>query len=223
MTRRGPAGMRRGGERGSGNVGALVLLLLASGVSVFVSMMFLTGVAQRGVIPRIQSAVRQSAPAIPPPAPDDAVPPVQWRPAAIDSVAGVGRQIEAESRALDERMRRLQENIESHLSRAGDGAEDGDGGGSGAKLEKLTKIYAGMKASQAALALASLTDREAEVILTRLPSRQASQILGAMDPARAARFTRRVLGLEAGAGGAANAKPAQGETQAAPWRGEERW
>ena len=51
-----------------------------------------------------------------------------------------------------------------------------------------------MKPRDAARILEALPDEEAEILLARISPRQASRILGELDPGRAARLSRLVLG-----------------------------
>jgi len=60
--------------------------------------------------------------------------------------------------------------------------------------ERLGRIFAAMKAEEAASVLGQLDDKEIQGILMTMPARNAAPILARLDPARAASLSRRVLG-----------------------------
>ncbi len=63
---------------------------------------------------------------------------------------------------------------------------------------KLAKIFSAMQAEDAADVLQEMRDDEIEVILQHMSERQAAQILGLFQPARAAALSRVVLGNPGG-------------------------
>jgi hypothetical protein len=183
------------GQRGSGNLFGFLIVLLASSATVFVGMMFATGVAQRGVLPRMRNVMKKPPPPAEMPAAKPPAPPsVVWRAAEAGSLSVVRQRLEEEARRLEEEMARLRAALEARAAEIRKVREETD---PEKRIQQMAKIYAGMKPADAARVLMGLDDAEAELLLTRLPARQASRILGNLDPRRAARLTRLVLGLEA--------------------------
>jgi flagellar motility protein MotE (MotC chaperone) len=110
------------------------------------------------------------------------------------------------SRLEDLLQVRLSESLESPEALSG---ED--------RIDRLVKIFAGMKPAEAARVLEGLTDAEAELLLTRMSPRQGSKVLGSLNPLRAARLSKRVLGL------APEPELEEGPAKENRWYEEEAW
>jgi len=181
-------------QRGAINVLGLVAIFAATAVLLTVVMLFVTGVAQRTIIPRLQQRAEQavaepaegaaSSPAAA--EPSSAPPPAGSEATPFDSLRALRAQIRVEQARLEARSDTLAAQIAEwkQLRAAAENA-------AGERVAALAKIYATMKPEAAARALVRLDDETFERVLARIDRRQAGKILSLIDPERVARLTRR--------------------------------
>ncbi|MBU1701719.1 MAG: hypothetical protein KJ970_14760 [Candidatus Eisenbacteria bacterium] len=187
-------------NRGSGSALAFIAVLVASCLTIFVSMMFITGAAQRGVIPRVKKMMEPDVIEVKAkentisemPKTKPKAPPVKWESAPWDSIRTIERWRRVEEEDFEGRMSRLEGLLQVRLSESLATSESLT---EEERVSRLVKIFSGMKPLEAARVLSGLTNAEAELLLTQMSPRQASKVLGALEPGRAARLSKRVLGL----------------------------
>jgi len=170
----------------------LVAVFVACAVVLTVIMLFATGVAQRGILPRLRNRAATAVTVEDAPAKADAVQAgedatleVGSAPAAIDSLRALKQQVRIEQQRLQERIDLMAE-ATTQMTEARDVAE--------ADAEKATadlaKIYSSMKPQSAAMVMVNLDDVTFQKVLAKLNTRQAAKILAYVDPMRVARLTK---------------------------------
>jgi len=209
---RAPGGRR--GERGAAGPLGLLAVFVAAAIVLTVVMLFVTGVAQQGILPRVRaralravnpapvdSALVQSqvpgAPAAGPGEPQTAggIAPGSEDPATgplpaaseaqLDSLRTLKDQIRVGRESLDDRFSTVhQEALRLERERALADEE------AERRLRTLAKVYSSMKPEAAARVMASLDDTTFARVLAKLDRRQAAKVLALLDPERVARFTQ---------------------------------
>ncbi len=179
--------MHTRGERGAAGLFGMVAVFAAAAVVITVIMLFVTGVAQRGILPRLKGRAER---AIPPSVEVQALESEigvgpEGVGTALDSLRALKQQIRVGSQMLDARITDLQQEtarLESERTFADRDAE--------ARIAKLAKVYSGMKPEAAARIMIYLDDDTFTKVLNKLNQRQAGKILAYIDPVRVARLTR---------------------------------
>jgi len=183
--------------KGGGNIVGLLATFAASALVITVVMLFVTGVAQRGILPRRQRRAVPAGPA------NEPAPAGATASAAADSSAGraadpafallvadslraLRDQVQMEQERLAAQNSALEQTMGSWQTARKESAAEAD-----RRLADLAKIYGNMKPEAAARVLARLDDETFERVLARIEKRQAAKILALLDPERVARLTRR--------------------------------
>ncbi|MCH7879547.1 MAG: hypothetical protein IH914_09575 [candidate division Zixibacteria bacterium] len=109
---------------------------------------------------------------------------------AVDWITAEKKKISEERTALNKRKKRLdaQERSIDQKLRQVDQAEAG-------RLNRLAKLYDGMKPDQVARMISKLEDKMIVSILPRMKPANASKIMGLMPPARGARISKQMITL----------------------------
>lgn len=188
----------RYGERGAAGILGLIAVFFATAIILTVIMLFVSGVAQRGLMPRIRARAFRAVPegietAPPTAAPADlvvepevvATDVVDSSAAGLDSLRALEHQIRMGRESLDTRIERQQQEAQRLIfERAGADAD------ARKRVSNLAKIYSSMKPEAAARVMAQLDDETFVMVLEKLNQRQAAKILVYIDPARVARLTQ---------------------------------
>jgi len=177
-------------ERGAAGPLGMLAVFLASTIVITIVMLFATGVAQRGILPRLQNRSSEALSVAPPsvlqagqaagdPAPTDR------GPAAADSLRALLQQVRLEEQRMQEQVERLAaatDDIESARGVADRDAEE--------RIAGLAKVYSSMKPQAAARVMVNLDDDTFKRVLDKLSVRQAAKVLAYVDPVRVARITQ---------------------------------
>jgi flagellar motility protein MotE (MotC chaperone) len=180
-------------ERGAAGILGILAVFMATAVLMLFVMLFVTGVAQRQILPRMQLRAEQAAPPLPSGDSADttrieASPGVAkpaWSPATIDSLRALKQQIRIQKQALDARITEMNtaaERLERERTLADDERD--------AEISEMAKVYANMKPLAAAQVMAHLDDKTFKLVFDKLNKRQAAKIMAFIDPARIARLTK---------------------------------
>jgi flagellar motility protein MotE (MotC chaperone) len=188
--------MARRGERGASTVGSLLVLIFGGGAALVIIVLFMTGLAQKEIVPRIrQRAERALAVATKkaqPPAESVAAPQSpsdSLRASEADSLEALRAQVETQRQFLDRQKQdlvRMRGTIDS-LVTAYQGRQN-------AELNRQAKLLAGMKAEEAARILEVMDDATISAILARMNARAAGKVLPKLDTSRVARLTMAAIG-----------------------------
>jgi hypothetical protein len=197
----------RHGQAGSSPLGSILGLLLGGGAALVVAALFMTGLAQRQIMPwaraRAEQAVERATTAVKP----GSQPPAGGAAGAgagdlagraVDSTAtaGAGRdsaqslavQIETQKSFLAQReaeLKRMRAGIDSlqQKSVAVDATE----------LKRQAKLFAAMKAEEAALVLGAMDDATLALLLDAMNAKAAAKVMARLDAARVARLASRAV------------------------------
>jgi len=189
-----PAARSRAGQEGAGTVGSILTLLLGGGAVMVVLMLFLTGLAQKEILPRIQrraeravaAATRKAAPQQEAAA---ATSSDSLRQAGADSLEALRAQIETQKRLLQRRkedLNRMRTGIDSLLAAYRTGQDK--------EIGRQAKVIGAMRPEEAAQVLEVMDDHTVSALLQRMDTRAAGKILAKLDALRAARLTMASIG-----------------------------
>jgi len=208
-----PAGRR--GESGAGTVGSLIGLVLGGGLVMLVLALFLTGLAQKEIIPRLEAKVdatlaasRQKLSPKPKPEAASADSSLARKSSPADSLEALLTQMETQRKALDDEkadLARMRGTVDSLLTEYR--------GVQSKQTSRQAKLLAGMNPDEAARVCDAMDDASVSTLLNQMNVRLASQVLAKLDSRRAARLTLASMGesrldkmgspVEAGSGAAA--------------------
>jgi flagellar motility protein MotE (MotC chaperone) len=177
-------------------VGSLLLLVLGGGAALVVAVLFLTGLAQREIIPRIREradrAVAMATKKAPPPAENKAslaVPSDSLPQSGADSLEALRTQVETQRQFLERQKQDL-----TRMRGSIDSLVGGYEARQGAELKRQAKLLAGMKAEEAARILQAMDDATVSALLARMNARAAALVLPKLDASRVARLTMAAIG-----------------------------
>ena len=209
--------MRRG-QAGSTPLGSLLGLLFGGGAILVVAALFMTGLAQREILPRIRaraeravdragSAVDRAGSAVKlggkAPAGDAASDAAGVGPSGLaaavgdsagtggmlsDSIQTLSHQIETQKSFLVEReaeLKRIRAGIDS-VQKKTDVIDD-------AELKRQAKLFAAMKAEEAAMVLSAMDDATLALVLDAMNAKAAAKVMGKLDAGRVARLASAAL------------------------------
>ncbi len=172
----------------------IVQTVLGGGAAMVVVALFLTGVAQREIVPRIRAraeeAITRSTAALrPAPAAETEVPADTVAAAPQDSLSALRVQIETERVFLEAQKQELAQ------MRAGvDSAMAERRRAQGTELGRQAKLLAGMKPVEAARILAAMDDASVAALLAKMNARAASKVMAQLDATRVARLALAAIG-----------------------------
>jgi flagellar export protein FliJ len=180
----------------SGGVARTVIILVAVYLVLFIGVLKITGVLENQIIPRITG--RSAAPAA---AADSLAFPSAGIEAAIheaetarraaerDSLVSLSRRVEMKTRELGAEIRELIDLREQEAAAATPEPEE-EGR---ATLADLAKVYGSMKPRELSPILAELDEEMLVGVMSKLKGRQLAAFLGALEPARAAALSARLV------------------------------
>ena len=212
--------MTRRGQAGSSPLGSLLGLLLGGGALLVVAALFMTGLAQREILPRVRAradrAMERAAAAVKPgskaPAGGAAGPagatggtsgPAGTRMdglaagaadsagtggASRDSVQTLSAQIETQKSFLSQReaeLKRMRAGIDS-LQQKTDVVD-------ATELKRQAKLFAAMKAEEAAPVLGAMDDATLALLLDAMNAKAAAKVMAKLDVGRVARLASRAV------------------------------
>jgi flagellar motility protein MotE (MotC chaperone) len=217
---RGCAGPEPGGrwaERGAAGPLGLLAVFVATAMVLTVVLLFVTGVAQQGILPRVraralralnpvpadstaaqtqgQESATQEASTSAEPQSAEAAPEAGGAPAGGAAPALSQAQLDS-LRTLNDQIRVGRESLEDRISTVHQEAVRLEQERSAAdeeadrRLKTLAKVYSSMKPEAAARVMASLDDTTFARVLSQLDRRQAAKVLALLDPERVARLTQ---------------------------------
>ena len=182
----------RRGQEGMGTIPAFFLISISAFAVFLVAAMFVTGVAQRYLIPILKQKavglvdkVERRGPA-PPVAGDSAVV------AAPDSLRGLLTQIDTERARLEEEkleLRALRGSIDSVVVEFRNRQN--------AEAARQAVLFAKMLPEDAAQIMQALDDAALNAVLARMTPKAASRVMSKLDPARLARLAMEGIGTQA--------------------------
>jgi flagellar motility protein MotE (MotC chaperone) len=203
--------MTRRGQAGRSALGSLLGLLFGGGAVLVVAALFMTGLAQREILPRVRAraerAMERATSAVKPgskaPAGDAtganvgsagagmnglAVGAADTAGAPRDSVQALSAQMETQKSFLAQRevdLKRIRAGIDSlqHKADVVDGAE----------LKRQAKLFAAMKAEEAALVLGAMDDATVALLLDAMNAKAAAKVMARLDAGRVARLASRAV------------------------------
>jgi len=209
------AGRPAAGVRGSGTVGSLVALFFGGGIVLVVAALFMTGVAQRELIPGVRLRVERAL------ARDDAGSAASDEAAATasgeagseaagtagdgtaagDSALGLAGGSEAErlaalesqlatQRAFLEEKERVLSRLRSEIDSLVNPGSELDA----QEARRQARLLAAMRPEEAARVLAAMDDDALAALLAQMNPRAASKVMAKLDAARIARISARALG-----------------------------
>ena len=197
------------GERGAVGILGILAVFAASAIVITLVMLFVTGLAQRQLLPRMRIRAEQALPEKPvseadallapagvtgaPPSVGEPAAP-KWSPGALDSLKALKQQIRIGQEGLDARLeevRRMTEQLQKERATADEAAD--------ARMAEMAKVYSNMKPQAAAQVMAYLDDKTFKQVFDQLNKRQAAKILAFINPARVARLTKQASVSAAGA------------------------
>ncbi|MFH1144396.1 MAG: hypothetical protein V1774_07640 [Candidatus Eisenbacteria bacterium] len=180
-------------QHGSTSLWGLLATFAATAVVITIGMLFVTGVAQRTILPRLKQRAANAVPVAVVPAADSSALLVAGSPAApaaapgaIDSLRALREQMQLEQEQMEQTEADLRSTISAWESQRQEADTQADG-----RLRDLAKIYGNMKPEAAARVMARLDDHTFERVFARIEKRQAAKILSLLDPERAAQLARR--------------------------------
>ncbi len=200
-----PGRRGRRGERGAAGPLGLVAVFLATAIVLTVAMLFVTGVAQRGILPRVRAKAFRAVPETPeatapalaagdrsaPGGESDrdahasGQPQPDLTPAQLDSLKALKAQIQTSRVSLDDRIAEAQQEARRLVEERSQADEEAE-----QRIKALAKVYSSMKPEAAARVMAHLDDDTFARVLDKVDRRQAAKILTYIDPARVARLTQ---------------------------------
>jgi flagellar motility protein MotE (MotC chaperone) len=188
--------MIRPGERGASNVLSFLILIFGGGAVMVLAVLFMTGLAQREIVPKIRQraerAVAMATKKARPPqesAPAAQSPSDSLRQSEADSLEALRAQMDTQKQFLDrqrQELARIRTDIDSLV-----GAYQGR---QNAELNRQAKLLAGMKAEEAARILEVMDDATVSALLGRMNARAAGKVLPKLDASRVARLTMAAIG-----------------------------
>lgn len=183
---------RRRGQAGMGTIPAFFLISISAFVVFLVAAMFVTGVAQRYLIPILKQKAVGLANRLEGRAPVQPALVDSSTSEAPDSLRSLLTQIETERTRLDEEkleLRSLRGSIDSVVVefRSRQNAE----------AARQAVLFAKMQPEDAALIMQGLDDPALNAVLTRMTPKAASRVMAKLDPARLARLAMEGIGTQA--------------------------
>jgi flagellar motility protein MotE (MotC chaperone) len=184
----------RPGESGASPLGSILALVFGGGAALVVLSLFLTGLAQNEIIPRVRDraarAVAAHTPRKEPAAAVSATPIDTLRTAPRDSLEALATQMETERQFLDGRkdeLTRLRGGIDSLLTKHQEAQSK--------ELIRQAKLLASMRPEEAAQVLAAMDDATVSALLETMNARAASKVLAKLDAQRVARLSMAAIGV----------------------------
>lgn len=197
--------MTRSGQIGSSSLGSLLGLLLGGGAALVVAALFMTGLAQRQIMPwaraRAEQAMARATSAV---KPGSKAPPTSaaGEPGAAGAAGGtadsaaakgfslqaLGAQIETQKTFLAQReaeLARMRAGIDS-LHQESKGIDD-------TERKRQAKLLAAMKPDEAARVLGQMDDATLSALLDAMSAKAAAKVMAKLDPGRVARLTTLAL------------------------------
>ena len=175
-------------ERGAANFFGMLAIFCATALLIAVLMLFVTGVAQRSIIPRLKARSQRAVPELVS-APEVVSKEVDISALAtsaqLDSLRALKQQVRIEQEALEQRITNIQIEAADLMSKRQGADEE-----TSAKITKMAKIYSGMKPQAAAGVMSYLDDVTFMRVFTKIKPAQASKIMSYSDPVRMARLTK---------------------------------
>jgi flagellar motility protein MotE (MotC chaperone) len=210
----------RYGQAGSSPLGSILGLLFGGGAALVVAALFMTGLAQRQIVPwarsRAEQAVARATSAVKPgsktsetlasdgtggagPAgsasPTGGASPAGVAASPADSVAAQGFTLQALSAQIETQKTFLaQREAELTRMRAGiDSLHQASSGIDDAERKRQAKLLSAMKPDEAARVLGQMDDATLAVLLDAMNAKAAAKVMARMDPARMAKLTTRAV------------------------------
>lgn len=199
--------MTRRGQSGSSPLGSILGLLLGGGAILVVAALFMTGLAQREIMPRVQAraerAMERATSAVKPgsktPGEDAAgsakdgltagpADSARAGGAPSDSVQTLSMQIETQKSFLVQReadLKRMRAGIDS-LKQKTDSIDD-------AELKRQAKLFAAMKPDEAARVLGAMDDATLALVLDAMNAKAAAKVMARLDAGRVAALASRAV------------------------------
>ncbi len=175
-------------ERGAANFLGMLAIFVATALLIAVLMLFVTGVAQRSIIPRLKARSERAVPELvqaPEVVSGEVDDSALATSAQLDSLRALKQQVRIEQEALDQRITNIQIEAADLMSKRKGADEE-----TSASIAKMAKIYSGMKPVAAAQVMAYLDDVTFMRVFTKIKPAQASKIMSYSDPVRMARLTK---------------------------------
>jgi flagellar motility protein MotE (MotC chaperone) len=177
------------GESGQVNFIGMSIIFLATAIILAVVMLFVTGVAQRSIIPRLKARSERAVPeALPQMVAEGGQTAGEFderaaTAAAIDSLRALREQVRIEQAALDTRIATYEEMVEELMAARRVADED-----TTAEIASIAKVVSNMKPIAAANVLAGLDDISFMRVFKKLNQTKAAKILTYIDPVRISRL-----------------------------------
>jgi flagellar motility protein MotE (MotC chaperone) len=182
------------GERGASTIGSILLLIFGGGAVLVVVLLFMTGLAQREIVPRIKARAEQAMAAAtqkaqPAPAETAAVAADSTLHSGADSLEALRTQVETQKRFMEEQRQELSKmrgTLDSLVTRYT--------GGQNQELNRQAKLLAAMNADDAARILQAMDDATVSALLGRMNARAAAKLLPKLDASRVAHLAMAAIG-----------------------------
>ena len=188
--------MSLGSERGMSTVLAMLAICIGGGLVMFVGSLFLTGLAQKRIIPLMSARVDAAISSLPLVGEDDegnegGSADSTLGATAPDSVEAFLTQLETHRTFLDRQredlleMRADLDSLTIHFQT-----------GQSEEVTRQAKLFAGMGETEAAKILRNVDDATLVAILRKMNSRAAAKVMAELDPRRLARLSMEGIGAE---------------------------
>jgi flagellar motility protein MotE (MotC chaperone) len=196
--------VRRRGQTGSSPLGSILGLLFGGGAAMVVVALFMTGLAQRQIIPwaraRAERAMERATSAVQPgtKASTAGTAPGNGSAARADSARGgafPADSLQALSAQLEtQKVFLAQRTAELGRMRAGiDSLREKSGTIDDLERKRQAKLFAAMKTDEAARVLGQMDDATLAMLLDAMNAKAAAKVLGKLDPGRVARLASRAV------------------------------
>ncbi len=186
-----------GGEGGAAGLAGMLIIFAASALVITLVMLFVTGVAQRGILPRLKGKADRAVPeaiaagdAVTSPLDADALG-GDGSPSTLDSLRALREQIRVERVTLEDQIQEL-DGTRQRLQDERELAEEA----ATVRIASLAKVYSRMKPEVAARVMVYLDDETFAQVFAKLNQRQAAKIVAYLDPGRIARLTQKAASAE---------------------------
>lgn len=180
--------MQRQSARGMATVPAMLITIVGFGLVMLVAALFMTGLAQNHIWPRIQARIDQAVQAVKPggDAPSDSLVVAAPEPdvAPADSLEALLAQVETQQEFLEAQhteLTQLRAQIDSLVVEL-ETVQN-------AEVARQAKLFAAMRPEEAAAVLAAVDDRTLVAILRTMNARAASKLMPKLNPRRLARLS----------------------------------
>ncbi|MFN8548495.1 MAG: hypothetical protein U0527_11200 [Candidatus Eisenbacteria bacterium] len=183
-------GTRRA-EEGMGTIPAFFLISLSAFLVFLVAAMFMTGVAQRYLVPILKQKAIGLADTVEGRKPAASAADSSAADAPADSLRGLLTQIETERTMLDQEkleLRTLRGSIDSLMVNFKQTQSS--------EATRQAALLGKMLPDEAALILEQMDDASLNAVLTRMTPKQASRVMSKLDPSRMARLAMQGIGTE---------------------------